>query len=163
MADNAVLFDVSPTDDQGKSKKKARARDLARPPIPETSSEDDPRVYRRKPGPIRPIGRIDDTYECIDPRCGTTCHDILLEEAGQWFLGCCFCNCTQWLPAIPGHLEPKGEQFTLRDGRFAGLTLDEVAVEPRGIDYIKWAAASHQRPVVKATCKTWLDHRNLAR
>lgn len=154
----SMLFEIAPDEP---TKKRRIARGSVKPA--EAKEADSIKDFSAKVVATRPIGRIDDTYQCIDGRCGASCHDILLEERGQWLLGCCFCNCTQWLPAIPGHIKPREEQFVLRDGRFAGMTLDEVMSQPRGIDYITWAAEEHKRDAVKAACKTWLDQRNTHR
>lgn len=153
------LFDTSPEEP---SKKRAKGN---RAGAPRRVAEQEPKkepycLGQLQPRAIRAIGKIDDTYHCIDHRCGATCHDILIEDNGEWLLQCCFCNCTQWLPAIPGHISPRDEQFVLRDGRFAGKTLDEVSVEPLGMEYIAWAASEHKRDAVKAACKSWLDQRN---
>lgn len=153
-----MLFDTSPEEVPDR-KKKARARALAAPhQQPVSEPEKTPSFIGQTPRrAILPIGKIDDTFECVDPRCGTACHDILHEDGGEWLLGCCFCNCTQWVRAIPGYLQPKEAEFVFRDGRFAGLTLDEASREPRGPDYIAWAAKEHKRPAVKAACQSWLD------
>lgn len=160
MSDSPMLFDVSTSED---SPKKKLARAAGRTPSGATQeSEKTPSFIGESPRArvIRPVGRIDDTYRCIDDRCQAMCHDILLEEAGMWFLACCYCNCTQWLRAIPGVVTPREEQFQLRDGRFAGMTLDEVHRKPHGPEFIVWAAKSHQRQAVRAACKSWLDQRN---
>lgn len=153
-----LLFDTSPEEPTKKRGKANRAG------APNRSAEPEPQkvpyyLGQLQPRAIKPIGKIDDTYQCVDSRCGASCHDILIEENGDWLLKCCFCNCTQWLPAIPGHLAPQGDQFVLRDGRFAGKTLDEVSAEPLGMEYIAWAASDHKRDAVKAACKIWLDQR----
>jgi hypothetical protein len=100
---------------------------------------------------------IDHTYDCADAACGTQCHDILHEDGGEWYLSCSFCGTSQWVKAIKGHLKPRDQEFVLRDGRFAGLTLPEVERQPRGLDYLKWAAESHPRPMVKTECQRHLD------
>jgi len=154
----SLLFDIPPDEP---SRKRRLAREPVKPAEPQEAGSI--KDFSAKVAAIKPIGKLDDTYRCIDDRCGASCHDILYEDRGEWLLQCCFCNCTQWLPAIPGHLTPRDEQFVLRDGRFAGMTLDEVSSQPRGIDYIAWAADEHQRPAVKAACKSWLDQRNQPR
>jgi hypothetical protein len=154
-----LLFDTSPEEP---TKKRGGGKRTSAPIASEKQEvKKEPYYLGQMPArAIKPIGRLDDTYQCVDARCGAACHDILMEDKGEWLLQCCFCNCTQWLPAIAGHLVPREEQFVLRDGRFAGLTLDEVAGQPLGMDYITWAAEEHKRDAVKAACKTWLDHRN---
>lgn len=162
MSESPVLFDVSPVEDAPQKTKKARARATGRAVSEGVKEPEKTPSFIGNSRAIRPIGRIDDTYQCVDDRCQAMCHDILHEEAGMWFLACCFCNCTQWLRAIPGVIQAREEQFQLRDGRFAGMTLDEVAREPHGEEFIRWAATSHQRPAVKEACKSWLDQRGAA-
>jgi hypothetical protein len=73
-----------------------------------------------------------------------------------WLIQCCFCNTSQWVAVIKGHLETKPTEFQFHDGRFAGLTIDEAAAHPRGMDYVQWAAKEHKRLAVKTACETWL-------
>lgn len=97
-----------------------------------------------------------DEAACADGACGGTTNDIIDEAGGQWLLECCFCGTKQWVPAIKGYLKPRQEEFRFRDGRFAGLTITEAHLEPRGPDYLKWAAESHPRPMVREAVKTWI-------
>ena len=105
--------------------------------------------------PPERLGTYDDA-PCADSNCHGSASDILDELRGQWLLECCFCGTKQWVPAIKGHLEPRQEEFRFRDGRFAGLTIAEASREPRGPDYLKWAAESHPRPMVREAVKTWI-------
>ena len=115
------------------------------------------------PEPYRPIykeasarvGTYDDV-PCIDSACCGSADDILDEVNGQWLLECCYCGTGQWIKAIKGYLKPKQEEFRFRDGRFAGLSIAEASREPRGSDYLKWAAESHPRPMVREAVKTWI-------
>jgi hypothetical protein len=152
----SLLFDVSP--DEPTRKRGSQKRTGA----PQAASEKEP---EKKPffigelptRAILPIGMIEHTYDCADAACGTQCHDILHEDGGDWYLSCVFCGTGQWVKAIKGHLKPQDRTFVLRDGRFAGLTLPEVEKQPRGRDYLKWAAESHPRPTVREACKKHLD------
>lgn len=151
------LFDISPLETDGKRKKKPHeTRVSIKKTEPEKSSyylgKSPPRLFAH-------IGTIDHTYACWDHRCQAECNDILVEDGRQWLLQCVVCGCTQWVPVIPGHLQPKEEGFVFRDGRFAGLTIDEAVALPRGLDYVEWAAKEHKRPAVKQACQTWLDGR----
>lgn len=151
-----LLFDVSP--DEPTRKRGSHKKSNARPTAQEKEPEKTPIYIGELPArPILPIGMIDHTYDCADGRCGTQCHDILHEESGDWYLSCVFCGTGQWVKAIKGHLKPQDRTFVLRDGRFAGLTLPEVEKQPRGMDYLKWAAESHPRPTVREACKKHLD------
>jgi hypothetical protein len=151
-----MLFDVSPDEPTRSSSRKRPSR--AQPNATEVAPE--PAIYKADfttQRAILPIGMIDHTYDCADGRCGTQCHDILHEDHGEWYLACVFCGTGQWVKAIKGHLKPREQEFVLRDGRFAGLTLAEVEKQPRGMDYLKWAAESHPRSMVKDECKRHLD------
>ena len=151
-----LLFDVSP--DEPTRKRGSQKRTGAPQGVLEKESEKKPFFIGESPAhPILPIGTIDHTYECADGRCGAECHDIIQEDSGQWYLSCAFCGTSQWVKAIKGHLQPQEGNFVLRDGRFAGLTLPAVERQPRGLDYLRWAAASHPRPTVKEECKKHLD------
>jgi hypothetical protein len=151
-----TLFDITPDKPVRSSKKRpSRAQTNQTDPAPEKA------IYKADLRPQKaflPIGTIDHTYDCADGRCGTQCHDILFEDHGEWYLSCVFCGTGQWAKAIKGHLKPREQEFVLRDGRFAGMTLAEVERQPRGLDYLKWAAESHPRTMVKEACKTHLDN-----
>lgn len=151
-----LLFDVSPDEPTRKrgSAKKSNAQLPEQKPEPEKTPSFVGELPTRA---ILPIGTIDHTYDCADAACNTQCHDILHDEHGEWYLSCVFCGTGQWVKAIKGHLQPRDQEFVLRDGRFAGLTLAEVERQPRGLDYLKWAAESHPRPIVKEACKKHLD------
>jgi hypothetical protein len=108
------------------------------------------------------IGTVDHAYECADGACGAMCHDILREEQGDWYLVCALCGTGQWALAIVEKKEPPKKKpddvFRLRDGRFPGMTLDEVAVLDDGIACIKWwAAAKSVPPDVRDAAKSWLS------
>jgi hypothetical protein len=151
-----LLFDVSP--DEPTRKRGSAKKSNAQTPAPKQESEKTLSYIGQLPArAILPIGMIDHTYDCADAACGTQCHDIIHEDHGEWYLSCVFCGTGQWVKAIKGHLKPRDQEFVLRDGRFAGLTLDEVEKQPRGLDYLKWAAESHPRQMVKEACKKHLD------
>ena len=150
-----TLFDISPDEPvRSKGKRLTRAQPVA--PVQDPEKPVLLRTFQQDRA-ILPIGTIDHTYDCPDSACGTQCHDILYEDGGEWYLSCVFCGTGQWVKAIKGHLKPQDRTFVLRDGRFAGLTLPEVENQPRGLDYLKWAAESHPRPTVKEMCKKHLD------
>jgi len=76
----------------------------------------------------------------------------------MWLLECAFCGTRFWDRPVKGVLDAatEGKAFRLRGGRFDGLTFAEVLREPRGDEYIEWAAAEHPRPTVKEAAKKWL-------
>lgn len=150
-----TLFDVSP--DEPVKKRSARG------PKPLAKVEEPISIKEVLPTrALRPIEKLDDVVECIDPACGTSCADIILDEGREWLIQCCFCTKMQWIPQIPGHLPPaaKEDEFVFRDGRFAGMTIGQAVLEPRGRQYVEWAATQHKRDAVKAACKSWLDQKN---
>lgn len=154
----STLFDISPDEPQ---RRPARARKKDAPPSAENAEiKKAPFIYRQSP--IKALGRLDHTHECVDERCRGSAHDIIHEDRNEWMIQCCFCNTCQWVPVIKGHLAPKGEAFTFRDGRFAGLTIDEAAEQPHGLEYVAWAAGEHKRDAVRTACQTWLDSRQAA-
>lgn len=145
----STLFDISP-DEPAKSRKKNQAR--AAVVQAEKSASASPYIGKVALGAL---GKYDDA-PCIDSNCQCSANDIIDESRGQWLLECCFCGTKQWVPAIVGYLKPRQEEFRFRDGLFAGMTIAEASLEPRGPDYLKWAADSHPRPVVREAVKTWI-------
>lgn len=148
-----MLFDTSPDEP---TRSRSRKQPQRAPAVSEQVAEKHASYMGALPPP--PLGKLDGVHECDGPRCVAACHDIIAEEDGWWRLQCCFCGCTQWVPAIPGHLDPKEEAFVFHDGRFAGLTIDETVARPRGREYVEWAAKEHKRPFVRKSCQAWLDH-----
>jgi len=150
-----TLFEMSPTEPVPAKKSRKKA-------VPPQEQNQRPEkktlIYKGNPPPpaIRAIGKLDHTHECADALCRGSAHDIIHEDRGEWLIQCCFCLTCQWVPVIEGHLEPKSTEFQFRDGRFAGLTIDEAVALPRGLEYVLWAAREHKRPAVKTACETWL-------
>lgn len=155
----STLFDISP--DEPQRRRAARARKKDAPPLAENAEvKKAPFIYRQSP--IKALGRLDHAHECVDSLCRGSAHDIIHEDRGEWMIQCCFCHTCQWVPVIKGHLSPKAEAFVFRDGRFAGLSIDETAEQPHGLEYVSWAASEHKREAVRKACKTWLDSRKAA-
>ena len=164
----STLFELPP--DEPKPRRLVRAK--AAPPAEKEQ-------YAFAPGgavdaPPKALGRLDHTYECADSRCRGSAHDIVrqgvadIDETNRkkpaWLIQCCFCNTSQWVAVIEGHLEQKPAAFTFADGRFAGLTIDEASERPQGLDCIRlWAEKGHKRPEVKTACETWLARNQSAR
>lgn len=156
----SLLFDVSPDEPIRKrgSAKRAVAPAETTPNGPEKAPSIVGNPVARA---FLPIGTIDDAYECAGG-CGAWSHDILHEDGREWYIACAICGTGQWVAAIPGHLKPKPIDFVMRDGRFAGLTFAEIGQQPRGLDYLKWAAAEHPRPSVREVAKKHLDSTSTA-
>lgn len=154
----SLLFDISPGEPARQKRSSARVKT--------TPAESITDPIKREVSPPRPaikaLGRLDHTHECADSRCRGSAHDIIHENRGEWLIQCCYCNTCQWVPVIKDHLAPKAEAFTFRDGRFAGLTIDEAAEQPHGLEYVAWAAGEHKRDAVRKACQTWLDSRQAA-
>jgi hypothetical protein len=144
-----LLFDTSP-DEPTRTRKSRRPAAVAVAPEPV-----DPAGWTLPVVPTALLGRIDDHYECR--RCEAKAHDILAEDGREWWVACAFCGLMSWEKAVAGHLKPKAKEFVFSDGRFAGKTLSEAAAEPRGLEYIRWAAENHKRPTVRQVCRNHLD------
>jgi hypothetical protein len=147
----SLLFDTSPEEPQ------KRARKGGPPSVQKIVEIEKSPIYIGKSAPA-PLGDLDDSVACVDSRCQAQCHDIIDEIRGQWFIECVFCGTGQWVPAVRGHLpEPvAGGDFVLRGGRFDGRTIAATARDPRGMDYLRWAAKEHPRPAVQKACETYL-------
>jgi hypothetical protein len=148
----SLLFDTSPQEPVNKKagrKQRVKEAPITAPgmPLPPASA-----------AAPAPLGVLDDSVACVDSRCRAQCHDIIDEIRGQWFIECVFCGTGQWVPAVRGHLpEPvAGGDFVLRGGRFDGRTIAAAARDPRGMDYLRWAAKEHPRPAVQKACETYL-------
>jgi len=150
----STLFDITPNEPT--KKRSARAKVVATITPVETPKKEPSYIGNSPAKAIKALGRLDHTHECADSMCRGSAHDILYEAHGDWLIQCCFCNTAQWVPVIAGHLKPKDEEFIFRDGRFSGMSIEEAVEQPRGREYVEWAAASHKRPAVQAACKTWL-------
>ena len=151
----SLLFDVSP--EEPTRKRGSTKRSVALAATAQKEPEKAPSIVENPVAKaFMPIGTIDDAYECAGG-CGAWAHDILHEEGREWYIACAFCGTAQWVAGIKGHLKPRPVDFVMRDGRFAGMTLSEIEQQPRGVDYLKWAAAEHPRPSVREVAKKHLD------
>jgi hypothetical protein len=151
-----MLFDTTETPEE-QPKKRGRKRPSAVSHSPEPVAErcsDDGALLAILSRPAVVLGRLDSIAECH--RCEAACMDIVEEEGREWQIECCFCGLKQWHPAIAGHLKPRDQGFVFNDGRFAGKTVEEAFVLPRGRDYVEWAAKEHKRPSVRDACAKFL-------
>lgn len=147
------LTSDSPEDAAPKRSSRKKAKQPEAPVVVEAPVIDRPRA-------IRPIGQIDG--EPCDGRafgmpCQCTVWDIFTEDRGEWLVGCFVCGDVKWMPVVPGHL-PESSTFVVHGGRFNGLTFDQIAKEPRGIDTIKVYASGHKNPAVQREARKWLDY-----
>lgn len=157
----SLLFDISPSEG-GKRRPSKRAKSEA---PPEAVFRHEPVAY--KSAQPRIIRKVDGAFDCADGACGTQCHDVVAEEPGFWYLICAFCGTGQWVEAIPEDVKPEEMPadgvFRFGEGRFPGMTLDEVFGVKDGPEYLAWAAQHHKRPAVRDACKTYLDRLGAAR
>lgn len=144
-----MLFDISPDEPEPRKTGKARARGKAAPPPAETAEVEIAPIYLGQRAARPALGTIDGPFACADGACGAFAHDVLDDEDGEWLIECAICGTRQRVAAIRNHLKPRGEQFTVSDGRFAGLTLDEIERQPRGREWLAWAVAEHPRQAVR--------------
>lgn len=141
----SLLFDVSPEEPARPKRRRAVAATEPARPAPAA------RTYE-----ATTLGRLDGQVACLDQTCRAEAHDIVEEDGGHWRLECCLCGTGQWVPARPGVLAPASTRFVFHSGRFAGLSIDEAAMQPRGMDYVRWAAAEHPKKAVRSACERWL-------
>lgn len=146
-----MLFDLGPEDpvQQKKARRKAAA-------IAAEAVEPKPVVHWVAQ---KPLGVIDEVFECVDSRCQAGIHDIVDEVDGKWLIECMFCGTGQWVKAIRGHLKP---QFVFQNGDYAGQRIDAVAETPRGLAYVEWAAQEHKIEAVREACQKFLDSQSPA-
>jgi hypothetical protein len=143
-----MLFDIAP-DEPSRDKKAKR-----RPAVVEKAVAVAPAVPAVSHAAQRPLGVIDEVFECVDSRCCASIHDIVEDIDGRWLIECMFCGTGQWVRAIKGHLKP---QFVFPSGDYAGRRIDEVSTTPRGLAYVEWAASEHKSEPVRAACQKHLD------
>ena len=146
-----TLFDIASDEPQRKRSTRPTAADEPTPavaPLP------------RKPSPIfKPIGEIEGepcTCKAFGEVCNTTLWDIYYEVDGDWLVGCWVCGVVKWMPVVVGHL-PDRSSFVVRGGRFDGMTFDQIAQQPRGVDTIKLYAGDAKRQSICIEAKKWLD------
>lgn len=155
-----LLFDISPTDGDGKKKRAKR---------PDAVVDKEP-AFRHEPATYksalpRIIRKVDGVFDCA---CGTQCHDVVSEEPGYWYLICAFCGTGQWVEAMPEEVKPEEPPadgvFRFIAGRFPGMTLDEVFGVKDGPEYLEWVVNNKKQPeAVRDACKTYLDRLGAAR
>lgn len=150
----SMLFEVHDRDDGGPKKKRTKKapkdEGLAEPAPPARPHRDEPAEDRGN------LGVIEDVYQC--KRCQASYFDIAEEYEGWWFLYCAFCGAYQWevvyrkageQPASGGY----PGNFVLRDGIYAGKSLDEVAAMQSGPAYIKFTARKSRIFAVQQACE----------
>lgn len=99
------------------------------------------------------LGTSVEEFECF--RCSGSFFEVMQQDAGHWHLWCVFCGARQWEPARDR------EVFVFADGRFRGLTVDQVAVQDGGADYIKFIAQKGRSKQAREKCQKWLDEKSV--
>lgn len=97
--------------------------------------------------------KLDDKHPCLDRTCTSTCHDIVDTRRGKAKIECFVCGTGQWVDAPAPVASGAGDFRMPVGGRFAGLTLPDVAAEPTGLDYIRWRAKTKNC----FSCQSYLD------
>lgn len=143
-----LLFDISPEEVPDRKGKRSKRKSAQAEP------EQKPAFSAPKTLAIKAIGKLDGIHACDNESCRGSAHDILYADKDEWLIQCCFCNCTQWVPIIEGHLK---EEFRLTEGIFAGMTLREVSEKEHGEAYIKLSAKKHASKQIREACSAWLD------
>lgn len=155
-----TLFPIAPEEPQ-------RRRSARRAPAaPEAAVAPEPlpaAAPSARPKAIVAIGEIDDEqHPCdgllFDRTCAMTIWDIFYEDRGEWLVGCHACGKVRWMPVVPGHL-PDHATFRVHGGRFDGLTFDQIAALPRGLDTINLYANDAKKPTIQREARKWLDAR----
>lgn len=150
----ALLFSDFHADPSDAVKKPKKRKDAVQKRQPEDDVPEFEAPARRE---YRIIGRIEDVHRCADESCGSGIHDIIDEGGGFWAIECMFCGTVQRVKAIRGHIKPKQDVFTFQAGDYAGMTIEDVYADPRGRDYVEWAAEEHKVQAVRDACRKHLD------
>lgn len=147
-----MLFDTSPIRDDDNAKRKHQRRHSTTAEPPEEPAPAPEPAYLTKP--------LGATSDAVCASCGGSYWEIFDTHRREWFCQCVYCGMREWRAEVPGHLR---ESPTLREGRFAGLTLDQVAGQEYGVAYIEACAKSHSSAEIQKACQVWLDGQRGAR
>lgn len=154
-----ALFDMAgdgtaPEDAVGRKKSRRSAPAAA----PAAAAELPPALAVPEDRPVRVLGEV----EGEPCSCGTTLWEVIEDHRTRWRVWCWACYRQRWMDPVPGVL-PERCDFVIHEGRFSGLTLDEIVDEPRGVDVLRIYAKSHKSPAVQAAVAAFLDRRGIAR
>lgn len=126
--------------------------DLAKPDQVEPES----RAVELPPDPVvakaemwAGLGVSDGEYECF--RCSGSFFEIMQQKAGGWHLWCVYCGARQWEDA------KERDTFVFDDGRYQGLTIEQVSCQDEGMDYLRFIAKKSRSKIVKEKVQKWLD------
>jgi hypothetical protein len=149
----SLLFDKSPLEGDGQAKKKGgRKRQQDEAPVP----------FEPLPVVEPPVGFLLSLKDVCCPQCGLPAdlvEVLIVDGKKRWRVMCGWWCMIPWtIDPIPGLLAEDGPKpFVIREGRFAGKTLDEV--EPW---YVEELARLSKNAKVKAAASAWLAKKNLA-
>jgi len=171
MASESLLFDVSPVEDEDSKKKKKSTRrkqaaDQVLPQIPEPEPEAAGFLLSLDSVPCWQCGAPADLDSVVRIREEVVdeCGKVSLQMVSRWRVTCgWWCMHSWYIPPIPGLLDKKDDespQFVLREGMFAGKTLDEVSKIPGGDLYIKNLPSMTDRKSVAQAAIDWLAKKN---
>ena len=95
------------------------------------------------------LGVSDGEYECF--RCSGDYFEIMQQDAGGWHLWCVYCGARQWEDA------KERDTFVFDDGRFKGLTIEQVSAQDGGMDYLAFTSKRCRSKKVREKVQKWLD------
>ena len=158
MKTKDMLFDTSPIEDEDTKKKRpSKRRKVEEQPLPATPVESEFRPF---------VATLVDVAIC--ERCGCTVTDLdsIVKVDGQtkWIVVCGWsCGLIMTIEPVPGVLDEadkSSKQFVLREGRFAGKTLDDVW-ESGNEWYIRDLAKMAKRSAVASAASEWLAKKEI--
>lgn len=158
MKTKDMLFDASPIEDEDTKKKRPSKRRKPEEPVFHSA----PVEYEFKPF----VMTLVDVAVC--ERCGSTVTDLadIVKADGvtKWRVICGWSCGLIWLaepvPGVLDEADKSSKQFVLREGRFAGKTLDEVW-DSGNEWYVRDLATMAKRTVVAAAATEWLAKKEI--
>jgi hypothetical protein len=156
-----MLFDTSPIEDEdGKKKKKAKKK--AKSAEPSFAPTGDQAEYEFQPF-IMPLVRVAVCDRCKSPVVDLA-EIIKIDGLPQWRVVCGWSCGNMWtIDPIPGLLDDADKtarKFVLREGRFAGKTLDDVWASGNEW-YVRDLARLASRSVVARAASEWLAKKSI--
>lgn len=162
MANDSLLFDVAPVQDEDGKKRPKSSRKKQ-----QDSDSPPPRTWEPPSSP--PVGfmlSIEGHVSC--ETCGLDIVDLVeivkIDGRPQWRVMCGWWCMTSWLvEPIPGLLDEadkSSKKFVLREGRFAGKTFDQVW-DSGNEWYVRDLVKMAKRTVVAEAAAEWLSKKGI--